>query len=432
MKCNVVPCTTEDKPFIFISYAHCDAHLVFPVLEGVAANGYNIWFDQGIEVNTTWSDEIANAILASEIVVVFVTKGSMASNFVRSEVEFAMGKNVGVIPVYLEGMDVMPPSLSLVLHSTQGINSNDINTIVFNLSNWLKQNVKQEPQAVEPSIWLTQDLKQELQAVESSMFISQKPLTVVKNQEEPREEKVFSNVPEREDNYWRTSHYGNPKEFENYFFTKDDFGGNNDGERWKKPQPQYAGSAQTASHKPYAEKKIQSKARYAGGLHAVSNRPFMAKLLGIIFFINVTQILKTYSTWGMFQRHFVTALFTWGLLSVILYWYFFRRSTEQASFFDEMLPNPRMFRSLLYWSLLLGWLISALQPELLIVWLSYISRLLALVQINWDVTSHMSRVLPRIPHAIKGIAYGVSVVSGALLVVDAVVTAVMSRFTGRA
>ncbi|MDR1733025.1 MAG: toll/interleukin-1 receptor domain-containing protein [Synergistaceae bacterium] len=141
-----------EEPFVFVSYAHEDGYVVSSVIEGIVANGYKVWYDQGIDVTTIWTDEIAKAILGSRVFVVFVTKASMASHYVRSEVEFALDKNVKVIPIYLEGMDVMPPGLSLMLHSTQGIEGSDPQTIIFKICKWLmQQNIKAEVRKPSPS-----------------------------------------------------------------------------------------------------------------------------------------------------------------------------------------------------------------------------------------------------------------------------------------
>jgi hypothetical protein len=53
--------------------------------------------------------------------VVFFSKDSVASSYVRTEVEFALNNRIIIIPVYLEGMDILPPGLALGLNSTQGI-----------------------------------------------------------------------------------------------------------------------------------------------------------------------------------------------------------------------------------------------------------------------------------------------------------------------
>ncbi|MDR1874899.1 MAG: toll/interleukin-1 receptor domain-containing protein [Synergistaceae bacterium] len=137
---NPAPCKIEDGPFIFVSYAHNDEFFVTPVIEAIVSNGYKVWYDKEINVSSIWSDEIANAITACNLFIVFITKASMASQYVRSEVEFALDKKVRLIPVYLEGMDVLPPGLALILHSTQGIEGNNPQLIAFQICKWLARN----------------------------------------------------------------------------------------------------------------------------------------------------------------------------------------------------------------------------------------------------------------------------------------------------
>ena len=379
-------CTADDKPFVFISYAHSDAFFVFQVLEGVPANDYNIWYDQGIEINTKWTDEIANAILASKAVVVFVTKISMASRYVRSEVEFAISKKVNVIPVYLESMDVLPPGLELMLHSMQGIKSNNVDETVSKLCRWLKYNVQQTEQPVKPPA-----------------PVSPKPLTVVKNQSEQQDES--------ENNFRHSGLHVNQEKYEQYSDLKNRPEENNS----RKIREQYK------SHDQNAE-----------GAHAVSHRPYMSKLLKIIFFVNIVEIFTAFVASGIFQRPFITALINWGLPAAIFYWYFFRRDTMHASFFDNLLPNPKMLRSVLYWAFLLGWLATTLNPDSLKIWLPHISRFLAFIQIKWDVSVIISKGLPQVPKAIKSIGFFASLISGAFLVLDAAVTAIESLFATRA
>ena len=119
--CNVIPCRLDSEAFVFISYAHEDAAVVFPIIENVSANGYHIWYDKGINISSTWTDEIAIAILGCKAFVVFITAGAMSSPYVRSEVEFALNKQIKIIPVYLEGQEVLPPGLALGLSATQGV-----------------------------------------------------------------------------------------------------------------------------------------------------------------------------------------------------------------------------------------------------------------------------------------------------------------------
>ncbi|MDR2180956.1 MAG: toll/interleukin-1 receptor domain-containing protein [Synergistaceae bacterium] len=163
MEYNLAPCKIGGGPFIFVSYAHEDVSVVSTVIDGIIASGYKVWYDKNIDVSSLWSDEIANAILASKVFIVFVTKASMASQYVRSEVEFALGKKVKVIPIYLEGMNVLPPGLSLILHSTQGLEGNNPQLITFKICKWLAQNWEESgksPSSLVPVAPVSRDLEE--------------------------------------------------------------------------------------------------------------------------------------------------------------------------------------------------------------------------------------------------------------------------------
>ena len=45
-----------DKPYIFISYAHADDDAVLPIVSDMHRRGYNIWYDEGIEVGSEWQE----------------------------------------------------------------------------------------------------------------------------------------------------------------------------------------------------------------------------------------------------------------------------------------------------------------------------------------------------------------------------------------
>ena len=130
--CNVIPCSYDNDSFVFISYAHQDAEVVFPIIERVAAGGYAIWYDRGITISSKWTDEIAIAIKECKAFVLFASKDAVNSQYVRAEIEFALNHKIKVIPVYLDGIDVLPPGLALGLNATQGITDIDTPQFVAN------------------------------------------------------------------------------------------------------------------------------------------------------------------------------------------------------------------------------------------------------------------------------------------------------------
>jgi hypothetical protein len=141
-RCNTVPCKLGDEEaFVFISYGHSDADVVFPIIDGISAKGYKVWYDAGIHISSIWTDEIANAILTCKIFILFVTKDSILSPYVRSEIEFALNNRQRVIPVYLDSMSVLPPGLMMGLSMMQGItNVEDPAEIVAQICKALEYN----------------------------------------------------------------------------------------------------------------------------------------------------------------------------------------------------------------------------------------------------------------------------------------------------
>ena len=43
-----------ENPYIFVSYAHKDKDIVYPVIEELQNRGYRIWYDEGIEASEEW------------------------------------------------------------------------------------------------------------------------------------------------------------------------------------------------------------------------------------------------------------------------------------------------------------------------------------------------------------------------------------------
>ncbi|MDR0736667.1 MAG: TIR domain-containing protein [Zoogloeaceae bacterium] len=119
--CSVIPCGIKDGAFIFVSYAHQDSARVFSIIERLHAAGYAFWYDEGITIGSTWTDEIAAAIMKSQVCLIFLSKNAVESPYVRAEIEFALSRQRKIIPVYLDGTEALPPGLALGLGTIQGI-----------------------------------------------------------------------------------------------------------------------------------------------------------------------------------------------------------------------------------------------------------------------------------------------------------------------
>lgn len=90
------------KPYVFVSYAHKDSHLVMPVLEQLYVLGYRIWFDDGIAPGSEWPENIAQHLNDCALTMAFVSPNSIASDNCRREVTFALSKRKPFLGVILQ------------------------------------------------------------------------------------------------------------------------------------------------------------------------------------------------------------------------------------------------------------------------------------------------------------------------------------------
>ena len=116
----MIPAYNGNRPYIFVSYAHKDSPLVFPIIEALSRRGYRIWYDEGIEPGTEWPEYIANHLMGAETVLAFLTKSSVDSVNCRREINFALSKNKPVLSLFMEKLQV-PPGMELQLSAQQSI-----------------------------------------------------------------------------------------------------------------------------------------------------------------------------------------------------------------------------------------------------------------------------------------------------------------------
>ncbi|MCZ6651746.1 MAG: TIR domain-containing protein [Planctomycetota bacterium] len=108
-----------------MSYSHKDVALVHPELIWMQAAGFNVWYDEGIEAGTEWTEALAGAIEGATLFIYFVTPVSVESQNCRNEVNFAIDHGVDIIPIHLVET-ALPGGLSLTLSSRQAIHKHEM------------------------------------------------------------------------------------------------------------------------------------------------------------------------------------------------------------------------------------------------------------------------------------------------------------------
>jgi len=87
-----------------------------PVVKSIAEllkdHGYSVFYDQHIGVSTEWFGQIAKELLSSELVLLLLSKGTLQSHWVQSEVHFAKELGISIFPLGC-GLDNQQVSIEL-------------------------------------------------------------------------------------------------------------------------------------------------------------------------------------------------------------------------------------------------------------------------------------------------------------------------------
>ena len=119
-----------DEPYIFVSYAHEDAERVYPELEWLRRQGFNVWYDEGISPGEVWREGLARAIKDASLFLFYVTPNSVASQHCLREVNFRQEDDRAFLAVHLEATQ-LPDGLRLSISDRQAILAHELSRTDF-------------------------------------------------------------------------------------------------------------------------------------------------------------------------------------------------------------------------------------------------------------------------------------------------------------
>lgn len=134
---------TGTEPYVFFSYAHADLDVVEKIIIGLKQKMCRIWYDEGLTPGESWNDDLAEHLKNSEIAVVLLTKNSIGSQYVKAEINYAISKQIRILPVMLENIN-LPSGLEMMLSSVQYAilyDESDINRQITKISSNLPDTV---------------------------------------------------------------------------------------------------------------------------------------------------------------------------------------------------------------------------------------------------------------------------------------------------
>lgn len=95
-----------DRPYIFVSYAHADRLAALPIIAALVAEGYRVWYDDGIELAEDYPEYIANHVYGCSCFVIFASRAWLASYWCNQVVRYALDLDKRILLIYLENVEL--------------------------------------------------------------------------------------------------------------------------------------------------------------------------------------------------------------------------------------------------------------------------------------------------------------------------------------
>ena len=106
------------RPYAFISYSRRNVRSARSLVGAFAYRRIPCWFDAKIRPSEVWHDELLAAVEGAACVVVIVTRQAADSEWVRTEVAYALEHDKPVIPIHRERDHPRPAELQHIQHVT--------------------------------------------------------------------------------------------------------------------------------------------------------------------------------------------------------------------------------------------------------------------------------------------------------------------------
>ncbi len=95
---------TGDEPFYFVCYSHLDIKVVEAEMAWLREAGTHLWFDEGIQVGSTWRAALADALDQSAGLIFMCSRHSIkANNLKQREVASLLGISQPRVSTLMKG-----------------------------------------------------------------------------------------------------------------------------------------------------------------------------------------------------------------------------------------------------------------------------------------------------------------------------------------
>ena len=112
------------EDYAFVSYSHKDSDTVFDIILKLHEAKYRIWYDEGIEAGSEWPQIVAERVLKSALLIVFVSKDFIASQNCRREINYGVSRKKKMVVISLDDSE-LSEDMQLQLSTAEKIDYKD-------------------------------------------------------------------------------------------------------------------------------------------------------------------------------------------------------------------------------------------------------------------------------------------------------------------
>lgn len=105
---------------VAVSYSHHDAACVITDIERLAKPSIGFWMDRNITGGVVWREEIAQNFGAADLVMAFISKSWLESEYCRQEISYALDHGKPILCIYIDDT-LLTPGLQMSLNHRQTI-----------------------------------------------------------------------------------------------------------------------------------------------------------------------------------------------------------------------------------------------------------------------------------------------------------------------
>ncbi len=106
-RCSVRPYEGQ-QPYIYLAHSSKDKHVVYPIIEQLARDGYRVWYDDGTCDGGEIADAIAQRIAGCTVLLAVFSDNTADSCHFKREVNYAVLKQKEILSVMLEEVFITP------------------------------------------------------------------------------------------------------------------------------------------------------------------------------------------------------------------------------------------------------------------------------------------------------------------------------------